>query len=146
MVKSQNPVESVSKAAEDCRTPKAGAYSERPRDSGSSEHRPVRQAGILPAFSAHSQRPEIREPSWSAAVFAASKIRESVLECAGPPALCDRALLHIWDLNDTTLCLGVLWILHHSHVQFFLPFAECDVCCAITRSDLKHVEKLAFRR
>jgi hypothetical protein len=85
---------------------------------------PVRQAGILPAFSAHSQR---------------LKIRESVLECAGPLAFCDRALLHIWDLYDTALCLRVLWVLHHRHVQFFLAFAEGDVCCAITRGDLKYV-------
>src|SRR6266516_2755041 len=55
-------------------------------------------------------------------------------------------LLHICDLYDTALCLRVLWILHHSHVQFFLAFAECDVCCAITRSDLKYVQKLAVRR
>ena len=49
------------------------------------------------------------------------------------------SLLHICDLNDTALCLRVLWILHHSHVQFFLAFAEGDVCCAITRGDLKYV-------
>jgi hypothetical protein len=48
-------------------------------------------------------------------------------------------LLHICDLYDTALCLGVLWILDHSHVQFFLAFAESDVCCAITRGDLKYV-------
>jgi hypothetical protein len=42
-------------------------------------------------------------------------------------------LLHICDLYDTALGLLVLRILHHSHVQFFLPFAECDVCCAIAR-------------
>src|SRR6476620_1471630 len=55
-------------------------------------------------------------------------------------------LFHICDLNDTTLCLGVPWILHHRHVQFLFAFAECDVCCAITRGDLKYVEKLALRR
>src|SRR2546430_5159683 len=55
-------------------------------------------------------------------------------------------LLHIGDLYDTALCLRVLWILHYSHVQFFLAFAECDVCCAITRGDLKYVQKLAVRR
>ena len=134
MVKSQNPVESVSKAAEDCRTPRAGAGSQRPREIEEALNIslwPVRQAGILPAFSAHSQR---------------LKIRESVLECAGPLALCDRALLHIWDLYDTALCLRVLWILYHSHVQFFLVFAEGDVGCAITGGDLKYVEKLALRR
>jgi hypothetical protein len=48
-------------------------------------------------------------------------------------------LLHICDLYDTALCLRVLWILHHSHVQFFLAFAEGDVCCAIARRDLKYV-------
>ncbi len=48
-------------------------------------------------------------------------------------------LLHICDLYDAALCLRVLWILHHGHVQFFLAFAECDVCCAITRGDLKYV-------
>ncbi len=48
-------------------------------------------------------------------------------------------LLHVCDLYDTALCLRVLWILHHGHVQFFLAFAECDVCCAITRGDLKYV-------
>ena len=50
-----------------------------------------------------------------------------------------KPLLHICDLYDTALCLRVLWILHHSDVQFFLAFAECDVCCAITRGDLKYV-------
>src|SRR5207245_8355410 len=55
-------------------------------------------------------------------------------------------LLHICDLYDAALCLRVLWILYHSHVQFFLAFAECDVCCAITRGDLKYVQKLAVRR
>src|SRR5437899_12164798 len=55
-------------------------------------------------------------------------------------------LLHIFDLYDTALSLRVLWILHHSHVQFFLAFAECAVCCAITRGDLKYVQKLADRR
>jgi hypothetical protein len=71
MVKSQNPVESVSKAAEDCRTPRAGAGSQRPpeiQEALNISLWPVRQAGILPAFSAHSQR---------------LKIRESVLGCAG---------------------------------------------------------------
>jgi hypothetical protein len=48
-------------------------------------------------------------------------------------------LLHICDLDDAALCLRVLGILHHSHVQFFLAFAERDVCCAITRGDLKYV-------
>src|SRR6266567_2714137 len=57
-----------------------------------------------------------------------------------------KKLLHICDLYDTALRLRVLWILHHGHVQFFLAFAECDVCCAITRGDLKYVEKLAVRR
>ena len=55
-------------------------------------------------------------------------------------------LFHICDLYDTALCLRVLWILHHSHVQFFLAFAERDVCCAITCGDLKYVKKLALRR
>src|SRR6266699_4293444 len=55
-------------------------------------------------------------------------------------------LLHICDLYNAAFCLRVLWILHHSHVQFFLAFAERDVCCAITRGDLKYVEKLAVRR
>src|SRR5207248_1916136 len=49
-------------------------------------------------------------------------------------------------LYDAAFCLRVLWILHHGHVQFFLAFAECDVCCAITRGDLKYVQKLAVRR
>ena len=48
-------------------------------------------------------------------------------------------LLHIRDLYDTALCLRVLWILHHSHIQFLLAFAECDVCCAITSRNLKYV-------
>jgi hypothetical protein len=48
-------------------------------------------------------------------------------------------LLHIRDLYDTALCLRVLWILHHSHVQFLLAFAEGNVCCAITRSNLKYM-------
>jgi len=48
-------------------------------------------------------------------------------------------LLHVCDLYDTALCLRVLWILHHSHVQFFLAFTEGYVCCAITRGDLKYV-------
>src|SRR6266480_6968435 len=55
-------------------------------------------------------------------------------------------LLHICDLYDTALGLRVLWILHHCHVQFFLAFAERDVGCAITRSNLKYMEKLAVRR
>src|SRR6266481_844245 len=55
-------------------------------------------------------------------------------------------LLHICDLYDTALCLRVLWILYHSHVQVLLAFAECDVCCAITRGDLKYVQKLAVAR
>src|SRR5439155_1918534 len=55
-------------------------------------------------------------------------------------------LLQVCDLYDTDPCLRVLWILHYSHVQFFLAFAECDVCCAITRGDLKYVQKLAVRR
>src|SRR5437870_2453553 len=54
--------------------------------------------------------------------------------------------LHICDLYDTAFCLRVLWILHHRHVQFFLALAECDVGCAITRRDLKYVEKLAVGR
>src|SRR6266516_744699 len=57
-----------------------------------------------------------------------------------------KPLLHIWDLYDTALCLRVLWIIHHRHVQVFLAFAECDVCCAVTGGDLKYVEKLAVRR
>src|SRR5438552_11515436 len=57
-----------------------------------------------------------------------------------------QALLHICDLYDTAFCLRVLWILHHRHVQFFLAFAERDVGCAITRGDLKYVQKLALRR
>ena len=48
-------------------------------------------------------------------------------------------LFHICDLYDTALCLRILWILDHCHVEFFLAFAECDVCCAITRGDLKYV-------
>src|SRR6266446_151879 len=52
-------------------------------------------------------------------------------------------LLHICDLYDTALRLRVLWILHHCHVQFFLAFAEGNVCCAVTRGDLKHVQQLA---
>src|SRR6184192_2953269 len=55
-------------------------------------------------------------------------------------------LLHICDLYDAALCLRVLWILHHCHVQFFLAFAEGDVCCAITSRNLKYVEKLAVGR
>ena len=51
----------------------------------------------------------------------------------------ENPLLHICDLYDTALCLRVLWILHHRHVQFLLAFAEGDVCCAITRGDLKYV-------
>jgi hypothetical protein len=46
------------------------------------------------------------------------------------------SLLHICDLYDTALCLRIL---HHGHVQSFLAFAECDVCFAITRVDLKYV-------
>ena len=52
---------------------------------------------------------------------------------------CAARVTHICDLYDTALCLRVLWILYHSHVQFFLAFAECDDCCAITRGDLKYV-------
>src|SRR5438552_16741376 len=63
-----------------------------------------------------------------------------------PIATSKNPLLHIWDLYDAALCLRVLWILHHCHVQFFLAFAECDVCCAVTRGDLKYVQKLAVRR
>src|ERR1700736_5641924 len=48
-------------------------------------------------------------------------------------------LLHVCDLYDTALSLRVLWIFHHRHVQFFLAFAERDVCCAITGGDLKYV-------
>jgi hypothetical protein len=48
-------------------------------------------------------------------------------------------LLHVCDLYDATLCLRVLWVLYHRYVQFFLAFAEGDVCCAITRGDLKYV-------
>src|SRR5206468_4958024 len=55
-------------------------------------------------------------------------------------------LLHICDPYDTAFCLRVLGILHHGHVQFFLAFAERDVGCAITRPNLKYVEKLAVRR
>src|SRR5437870_9414431 len=55
-------------------------------------------------------------------------------------------LLHICDLYDAAFCLRVLWILHHCHVQFFLAFAEGDVCCAITSRNLKYVEKLAVGR
>src|ERR1700720_65212 len=55
-------------------------------------------------------------------------------------------LLHICDLYDTALCLRVLGILHHRHVQFFLALAEGDVCCAITRGDLKYVQQFALRR
>src|SRR6058998_2780835 len=55
-------------------------------------------------------------------------------------------LLHICDLYDTALCLRVLWILHHCHVQFFLAFAEGNVCCAVTGGDLEYVQKLAVRR
>src|SRR5260370_26880666 len=70
-------------------------------------------------------------------------------DTSSPPksfATSKNPLLHICDLYDAALCLRVLWILHHGHVQFFLAFAECDVCCAITRGDLKDVEKLAVRR
>src|SRR5437868_7589965 len=55
-------------------------------------------------------------------------------------------VFHIWNLYDTALCLRVLWILHYRHVQFLLAFSECDVCCAITRGDLKYVKKPALRR
>src|ERR1700730_13763126 len=65
--------------------------------------------------------------------------RGAGLENAGWFATSKNPLLHICDLYDTALCLRVLWILHCSHVQFFLAFAECDVCCAITRGDLKYV-------
>src|SRR5438105_7001483 len=58
----------------------------------------------------------------------------------------ENPLLHICYLYDTALCLRVLWIFYHSYVQFFLAFAECDVCCAITRENLKYVQKLAVRR
>src|SRR6266849_8927575 len=51
-------------------------------------------------------------------------------------------LLHICDLYDTALCLRVLWILHHRHVQFLRIFAECDVCCAIARGDLNTCRSL----
>src|SRR5437870_6129892 len=55
-------------------------------------------------------------------------------------------LLHVCDLYDAALGLRVLWILDHGHVQFFLAFAEGDVGGAITRGDLKYVQKLALRR
>src|ERR1700720_45526 len=86
MVKSQRLVESVSKAAEDCRTPRAGAGSQRPRDSRSSEHRP-----LACAPSGHSARffRTLAAPRNSRSVLEcgsllplslpASKIRESVL-------------------------------------------------------------------
>src|SRR6266705_2138744 len=48
-------------------------------------------------------------------------------------------LFHICDLYDTALCLRVLWILYHGHVQFFLAFAEGDVGCPVTGGDLKYV-------
>jgi len=47
--------------------------------------------------------------------------------------------LHICDLYDAALDLRVLWILHHSHIQFFFVFAEGDVGRAVTRGDLKYV-------
>ena len=50
-----------------------------------------------------------------------------------------KPLLHICDLYDAALCLRVLCILYHSHVQFFLAFAEGDVGCAVTGGDLKYV-------
>jgi hypothetical protein len=100
---------------------------------------PVRQAGILPAF-----------PGFAAS----AKFRESVLECASPLALLrslspdsslhassfvrsDRSLLHIRNLYDAAFCLRIFRILYYSHVQFFLAFAEGDVCCAIPRGDRK---------
>src|SRR5438094_10604754 len=55
-------------------------------------------------------------------------------------------LLHVWDLYDAAFCLRVLWILYHGHVEFFLAFAEGDVRCAITRGDLKYVQKLTVGR
>jgi hypothetical protein len=61
-----------------------------------------------------------------------SRVTSSIVKSKNP-------LLHICDLYDTALCLRVLWILHHSHVQFFLAFAEGDVGCAVTRGDLKYV-------
>src|SRR6478736_3515577 len=54
MVKSQNPVESVSKAAEDCRTPRAGAGSRRPprfRKRRNIGLWPVRQVAFRPLLS-----------------------------------------------------------------------------------------------
>ena len=92
MVKSQNPVESVSKAAADCRHSKSWRILGAPPEiQEASEHGPLACApsGILLPCVAHSQRLEIREASSSAAVFCRFayprlKIRQSVLECAGP--------------------------------------------------------------
>ena len=67
---------------------------------------------------------------------------ENVVMILAPPksfATSKNPLLHICDLYDAALCLRVLWILHHRHVQLFFAFAECDICCAITRGDLKYV-------
>src|SRR5437868_1585434 len=41
-------------------------------------------------------------------------------------------LLHVCDLYNASLGLGVFWILHHRHIHFFLAFAERDVGGAIT--------------
>jgi hypothetical protein len=48
-------------------------------------------------------------------------------------------LLHICDLYDAPLCLRVLRVLDHGHVQLLIVFTECYVCRAITRRDLKYV-------
>src|SRR5437016_3032270 len=79
---------------------------------------------------------------WRAAFFSSDRSRRG----GGVSSPKESPLLHICDFYYTALCLRVLWIFHHSHVQFFLAFAEGDVCCAVTRGDLKYVEKLAFRR
>ena len=53
-------------------------------------------------------------------------------------------LLNILDLHDAALCLRVVRILYHRHVQFLLILAEGDIGRAITRGDFKDVEKLAL--
>src|SRR6266498_2174242 len=60
-------------------------------------------------------------------------------------ARCQR-LLNILNLHDAALCLRVVWILYHSHVQIVLIFAECDVRRTITCGDFEDVQKLAVRR
>ncbi len=61
-------------------------------------------------------------------------------------ALTCQSLFNIWDLYDTALCLRIVRIFYHGYVQFFLAFAEGDVCRTITCGDFEDVQKLALWR